>query len=153
MRNFIFAEELKVGFVTCEKELSYFLKQNLIILLVQFPQATLRLWKQKNFRLDSLVLYLFVSICLSSCLLKSLKQFSYVKTNSNFFKTINRSIPVIFRFADLLISKLKVLTEAMSWFILWCARQILWMLEEWSHAPFYRISSSSQQGELRVLFI
>lgn len=54
--------------------------------------------------------------------IKAFKAVFLWKTDLNFFKTINRSIPVDFRFAYLLIYKMKVLTEAMIWLILWNAR-------------------------------
>lgn len=120
---------------------NYFVKQKSLISFVQFIHTD-------NFEtLEAEIFQTFFFNMFSFCFhlpeVTFIKAFEAVflwKTDLNFFKTIIRSIPVSFRFAYLLIYKMEVLREAMSWFILsvqgFCHRQNLWMQEECKPCPF-----------------
>lgn len=70
MRNYVYTEKVKVAFVACEKKLIYFLKQNSLMSLVQLTLPGN--FETKTFQICFFNLSIFVSICLSSHLLKQI---------------------------------------------------------------------------------
>lgn len=157
MSEILYVEKVKVVFAICEKELSYFLKQNSLMLLVQFTHTgNFETLEAENFQACFFNSFSFFFHLPNLTFIWGFEAVFPWKTDWKFFKTISRSIPVNFRFAYLLIYKMKVLTEAVSWFILCNARlltQTPWMLEERKPCPVLQKLqlTSSQQGELRIL--